>query len=81
MNNRYRRVIRTFIHRIDKLQSYVDNVLGQFIEEMESEESSKYLIPFALLRDANLEKGDEDKFTKKEIANLEKKFGRKNHNL
>ena len=77
MNNRYERVIRMFIFRIDKLQLYVDKVLGQFLEEIQGEESSKYLIPFELQKSENLPKGHKYKLNATEIKKLEKRYGEK----
>ena len=66
--------IKLFLKRIDDLQSYVENILSQFVEE---EKDNKLLIPFILASHAN--RGDDDirKLSEEEIVDLENKFGRK----
>ena len=63
--------IRVFLKRIDDLQSYVENILSQFVEE---EKDNKLLIPFILASHAN---DDKRKLTEEEIEDFENKFGRK----
>ena len=75
--NVYQRTIYVFTHRIDELQSYLENMIEKIIEEEMEGESEKLLIPFVLAADANLEEGDKGKLPKKEISDLENSFGRK----
>jgi hypothetical protein len=70
----FEKIISIFLNRIDGLQSYVENILSQFVED---EKDNKLLIPFILASNANRGEDDSRKLNQKEISDLEKKFGRK----
>ena len=78
-NLEYGKVIESFRSNINKLRDYVDDVTSNFDRRriVKSKEIKKGLIPFELLKSANLPEGHKHKLNATEIKKLEERYGEK----